>query len=121
MCDENGLTLAEPSKIVRKSKAPVGSKHKVSINYFALLDLSDVIHCPVIVSFTSASIYDLRRFADVYVFGMLESGNNDFVFVSIEYFHIATAVPGHPWKFVPERLCCSPCGFGELRRLLPKP
>jgi hypothetical protein len=118
MCDENGLALEEPSKIVRKSKAPLGSKHKVSINYFTLHDPSDMIHWPGIVSFTFANIYELRTFADVYLFGVLEYGNNYFVLVSIEYFHIATADPGHPWNFVPETLCCSPCELGELLRLL---
>lgn len=51
MCDENGLTFEKPSKIVRKSKATVGSKHKVSVNYFKLHELSDVIHWLVLFFF----------------------------------------------------------------------
>jgi hypothetical protein len=68
MCDENGLTFEEPSKIVRKSKATLGSKHKVSINYFTLHEVSDVIHWLVILLFTFANIYELRRFAEMYIF-----------------------------------------------------
>lgn len=69
MCDENGLTFEEPSKIVRKSKATVGSKHKVSINYFTLHELSDVSHWLVILFFlTFANISELRRFSEMYPF-----------------------------------------------------
>ncbi|PNF35109.1 Histidine--tRNA ligase, cytoplasmic [Cryptotermes secundus] len=39
MCDENGLTYEEPSKIVRKSKATVGSKHKVVEELSHVLDV----------------------------------------------------------------------------------
>jgi hypothetical protein len=58
MCDENGLTLEESSKVVRKSKATSGSKHKVSIDYFTLYELSDVIYW---LTFTFANIYELHE------------------------------------------------------------